>query len=120
MDANELVERYVAIWNESDEAARRAGVVQLWADGGAHFTSQSESRGYDEIAARITRNFDRFVSAGDYRFRSLNNICAHHGTVKFNWAMMPSNGGMAELVGFDFFVLDEEGKIQSDYQFIEP
>ena len=115
MDANELVERYVALWNEQDASVRRAGVAALWAEDGVHFTSRTEAHGFDEIAERIARNFDRFLSGGDYAFRSLNNICAHHGSVKFNWAMMPADGGMAEMVGFDFFVLDEKGRIKSDY-----
>jgi hypothetical protein len=29
MDANELVKRYVAVWNEPDEERRRAAVAEL-------------------------------------------------------------------------------------------
>jgi hypothetical protein len=34
--------------------------------------------------------------------------------------MYPRAGGMAQTVGFDFFLLDEDGLVCADYQFIEP
>ena len=120
MDASELVRRYATIWNEPDEAVRRARIAELWAPDGAHFTPTFEAHGYDEIAARVARAFDRFVATGEFTFRALDNIDSHHSTVKFNWMMVPAGGGMAQSVGFDFFVLDEDGRIRADYQFIEP
>jgi hypothetical protein len=120
MNASNLVERYVAVWNEPDETARRKRVAELWAQDGAHFTSTSEARGHDAISARIARAFDRFVGPGEFIFRALNNIDAHHNTIKFNWAMVPVAGGMVQTVGFDFFLLDGQGRIRADYQFIEP
>jgi len=120
MDANEFVERYIAVWNEPDERVRRARVAELWAQDGAHFTNTSETRGHEAIAERISRAFDRFVGSGQFRFRALNGVDAHHDTLKFYWAMVPQDGGMASAVGSDFIVLDGEGRIRADYQFIEP
>ena len=120
MNAQEFVERYVAVWNEPDERTRRARVAELWALDGAHFTNTSESHGHDAIAARIARAFDRFVGSRGFRFRALNGVDAHHDTVKFYWAMVPESGGMVSAVGSDFIVLDGEGRIRADYQFIEP
>lgn len=120
MNANELVRRYEAIWNEPDETVRRQRVAELWTKDGAHFTATLVARGHDEIAARVARAFDRFVKQGEFRFRTLENIDAHHDSIKFNWAMYPADGGMAATVGFDFFLLDENGLIRADYQFIEP
>lgn len=120
MDASELVRRYVEIWNEPDENMRRKRIAELWAKDGAHFTNTLVARGHDEIAARVARAFERFVKPGEFSFRALENIDAHHGSIKFNWAMYPVAGGMAQTVGFDFFLLDEHGLIRADYQFIEP
>jgi SnoaL-like domain len=119
MDASELVRRYVAIWNEPDEEARRARVAELWTYDGAHFTPSFEARGHEAIAERISRAFERFVATGEFTFRALDNVDSHHSTVKFNWMMVPAGGGMAQSVGFDFFVLDDDGRIRADYQFIE-
>jgi hypothetical protein len=120
MDATALVERYVAIWNEPDDRARRARIRELWAEDGAHFSLKGEFRGHDAIAAGVARIFDRCVAQGEFSFRALDTVDAHHGTVKFNWALMPVGGGMARWVGLDFIVLDEEGRITADYEFIEP
>lgn len=120
MNANEFVERYVAVWNEPDAGVRRSRVAELWAQDGAHFTNTSETHGHDAIAARIASAFDRFVGAGGFSFRALNGVDAHHSTVKFYWAMVPADGGMARAVGSDFIVLNDEGRISADYQFIEP
>lgn len=120
MDAKEFVERYVAVWNEPDERTRRARVAELWALDGAHFTNSSEAHGHDAIAAKIAGIFDRYVGAGGFNFRALNGVDTHHSMVKFYWALMPADGGMARSVGSDFIVLDDEGRIRADYQFIEP
>ena len=120
MDATNIVERYMAIWNEPDERVRRARVAELWSLDGAHFTNTEEARGHDAIAEKIARTFDRYIGSGGFRLKALNGADAHHQTVKFYWALMPADGGMAREVGSDFLVLDEEGRIRADYQFIEP
>jgi len=120
MNTNEFVERYAAVWNEPDESVRRSRVAKLWAKNGAHFTNSSEMHGHEAIAARIASAFDRFVSAGGFSFRVLNGVDGHHSTVKLYWAMVPADGGMARAVGSDFIMLDDEGRIAADYQFIEP
>ena len=120
MNAKEFVERYVAVWNESDERMRRTRVAELWAQDGAHFSSSSEARGHDAIAEKIASIFDRYIGSGGFNFRALNGVDAHHSTVKFYWALMPADGGLARSVGSDFIVLDDEGRIRADYQFIEP
>jgi hypothetical protein len=120
MDATKIVERYMAIWNEPDETARRARVAELWSLDGAHFTSTDEAHGHDAIAETIARTFDRYIGSGGFRLQALNGADAHHQTVKFYWALVPAGGGMARAVGSDFLFLDEEGRIRADYQFIEP
>ncbi|HTW34986.1 MAG TPA: hypothetical protein VMD53_10245 [Rhizomicrobium sp.] len=120
MNANEFVERYVAVWNEPDESVRRARVAELWARDGAHFTNASEARGHEAIAETIARIFDRYVGGSGFNFRALNGVDAHHSTVKFYWALMPAGGGMARAVISNFLVLDDEGRIRADYEFIEP
>jgi len=120
MDATRIVERYMAIWNEPDEDARRALIAELWSFNGAHFTSSDEARGHDAIAEKIAQTFDRFIAPGRFRLQALSATDAHHQAIKFYWALMPADGGMARWVGSDFLMLDEEGRIRADYQFIEP
>jgi len=39
--------------------------------------------------------------------------------VKFNWEMAPAGGGDAVAVGLEILTLGADGRIVSDYQFIE-
>lgn len=119
-DVGQLVERYVAVWNERDAGRRRRAIAELWAEDGAHYTNSAEARGHDAIAARIAGAHQRLVQNGGYIFKPIDNVDSHHDTVKFNWLMIPAAGGDVSAVGFDFFVLGKDGRIQADYQFIEP
>ncbi len=39
--------------------------------------------------------------------------------VKFNWEMIPADGGEVAGAGLEVLVLDKDGRIKTDYQFIE-
>jgi len=117
-ELNQFVNRYVALWNEPDPQSRRSAIGALWAKDGRYVDPTVEDRGHTAIEAAVAKAYDEFVAKG-FVFKSANNADGHHNAVKFNWRMMPAGGGDTAAVGFDFFVLDEDGRIQSDYQFIE-
>jgi len=119
-DIKNLVENYVALWNEQDANARRQKIAALWTEDGAHFTSTLEARGHDAIAMRVASAHARFVGTGQFVFRAIDNVDSHHDTVRFNWTMVPASGGDVASVGFDFLFLAPDGRIHADYQFIEP
>jgi hypothetical protein len=119
-DIKDLVQSYVALWNERDENARRQKIADLWTEDGTHFTSTLEARGHDAIAVRVASAYARFVGTGEYFFRAIDNVVSHHDTIRFNWTMVPTDGGDVASVGFDFLILAPDGRIHADYQFIEP
>src|SRR5580692_2385892 len=110
-NAKALVERYVAVWNEPDAQARRKAIAALWTEDGAHYTKSMNVRGYDALEARVAGAYERFVGTGRYIFRAIDNVDCHHNTVKFNWTMVPAQGGDVESVGFEFFILSDDGRI---------
>ena len=131
----ELVDRYVAVWNEPDADRRRKAIAGLWTEGGAHIlqppreiqqvagplalTATLEARGHDALEARVTRAYEQFVAPGKFVFRSRDNAARLHDVVKFNWEMVPAGGGAVVAVGLEILVLDGDGRIRIDYQFIE-
>ena len=119
MDASELAARYVALWNESDPERRQREIAGLWAENGAIFTATTEAHGHRALAARVADSHDRWVRDRGMVFRYLGNASGHNNAVRFNWDMAPAAGGDPISIGFDFFVLDERGRIVDDYQFIE-
>ena len=117
---NELVERYVAVWNDPDPASRRATVLELWVEDGVNFTSSLEARGYADLEARVTRAHDRYVATGEHRFCLADEVQAHHGAAKLHWEMVRTDTGEVAAAGLELFLLGEDGRIVADYQFLEP
>jgi hypothetical protein len=122
MDANELVKRYVAMWNEPDEERRRAAVAELWAEDGAHFTEHIGGARHDAIAERIRRAFDRFARPGAFSFRALYNIDidAHHCAIKFIGRCTRKRAAWRKPWASTSSCPTTDGLVCADYQFIEP
>lgn len=117
-DPNEIVKRYVSVWNEPDADRRRDDVAEIWAKDGAYVTQEAETVGHEAITGTIAKTYEQFVASG-FTFRSQDNVVSHHGVVRFSWDMVPTSGGDAVSVGTEFFVLDKDGRIERDIQFIE-
>jgi hypothetical protein len=132
----EIVDRYVAVWNEPDPAQRRAAVRDLWAAGGVHvlqppadirsaaasvgfFDQVLEARGHAALDRRVSRAHDEFVAAGRFAFRSRGDAERLRDVVKFRWEMIQRDDGAVAAVGLEILVLGPDGRITDDYQFIE-
>jgi hypothetical protein len=132
----ELVERYVAMWNDADPDARSAAVRDLWAEDGAHILQPPkemlseatrigfinpvlEARGHHELEARVTRAYEEFVASGEFRFRPRGDAAQIGDVIKLGWEMVPAAGGATAATGLEFLLLDAQGRIRCDYQFIE-
>ncbi|MCX0243501.1 hypothetical protein [Streptomyces drozdowiczii] len=136
IDVHELTDRYVAVWNEPDAERRRAAVRELWSADAVHvlrppqeIREAAEGLGFDRLLleacghealdVRVTRAHEEFVAPGTFVFRSRGNADRLHDVVKFTWEMAPRDGGEAAGVGLEVLVLGPDGRIVSDYQFIE-
>lgn len=117
IEVNKFVEKYVAVWNESDESTRRKVIAELWTRDGNHFAEGIEARGYDEIEKRIASAHDEFVRKGGYIFVRANLSKALQNAVVYSWDMLPSQGGEVVASGIVFLILDDNGQIRTEYQF---
>jgi hypothetical protein len=132
----ELVERYVAMWNEPDPEARRAIVRERWAAEGAQILQPPpemldqarrvgfinpvlEARGHHELEVRVGRAYEEFVAPGEFCFRRRGHATQLGEVVKFGWEMVPVGGGDPAGGGLEFLILDPHGRIRADYQFID-
>lgn len=115
-----LVDRYTAIWNEPNAAARCATVAALWAPEGATLHRLIEARGYKALEARVAGAYEKWVRDKGYVFRPRGNAVANHDMVRFNWEMGPPAGGEVVSVGLEYCVLEKDGRIRCAYQFIVP
>jgi hypothetical protein len=117
-DAQQFADRYAAVWNETDPTARRKAIAELWVPNGIHYVKTREARGYDALEKRIIGSHEKNVRDGGNRFRAVKNAQALRNVVTFNWEMIPAGGGEVAAVGLEFLVMDDAGRIVSDYQFI--
>jgi hypothetical protein len=133
-DAKDLVERYVAVWNEPDAARRRQAVRELWGEEAVHVLQPPQEvreaaaslevravfqvRGHAELEKRVERAYETFVAEGGKLFKPRDDGARVGDVAKFRWEMV-TGGGEVAGVGLEFVILNPDGRIQADYQFIE-
>ena len=133
--AEELADRYLALWNEPDADRRRRMIAELWTEDGRHIlqppqeiraiaaqpgiglTAILEARGYDEIEARAASAYDHWVASEGLRFRGRDDADRLDDVVQFHWEAVAGDGEVV-VVGLDFLVLAADGRIERDYTFI--
>lgn len=132
---NELADRYLAQWNESDPALRHKLIHKLWAEDGAQILVDPpedlrnaasnlnfpipvlEVRGHHALERRVDRAYEMFIATG-HRFVQrgeakplLKNVIA------FTWSMVTDDGTVVGG-GMDVLALNEDGRIRTDHQHI--
>jgi hypothetical protein len=134
----QLLDRYVAQWNEPDPERRRRLIRQVWAvdgvqvlvrppeeirDGAAHYGITApplEVRGHDALDLRVGRAYEMFIASGQYLFELDGEPVRQAGAaVSFTWVMRDRSDGSTAGAGFDVLTLDAEARIRTDHQFVE-
>jgi len=93
----ELVDRYIATWNETDAGRRRGLIAKIWADGASYLDPMLSGEGLDGIG---------------HRFKRTSDVNAHHDRAQFAWELGPE-GGPALVKGVDFATLSNEGCLKT-------
>jgi hypothetical protein len=134
-EIKEIADRYLAQWNEPEEATRSALIRGLWAQDGVQvlvdppeeireaatnldFPIPSlEVRGHDAMERRTTRAYEMFIEPGHSFALDGEPTVLMPGVVALRWSMVTSAG---EVVGrgLDVLALDADGRIRTDHQFI--
>jgi hypothetical protein len=117
-DAQELADRYVAVWNETNAETRRRAIAELWRPDGIHYVGTREAHGYEALEQRIAGSHEKNVRDGGHRFRAVNGARRLRDVVTFFWEMLPAGGDTVVATGLEFLILDDQGRIVTDYQFV--
>ncbi len=110
----QIVDRYIAAWNETDPASRRDLIAQIWTEDGRYLDPLMSGDGHDGIDAMIAGVQAQFPG---YRFRRTGGLDAHHDVVRFSWQLGPGDGP-ALAGGVDFGVL-RDGRLQTITGFLD-
>src|SRR6266481_6188712 len=111
----EIVERYLAAWNEKDAQRRRELGDALWTENGSYTDPLADATGRAEIDGLIGTVQQQFP---DFVFTRGGLVDAHHEQARFTWHLGPS-GAEPVVVGFDVAVLNGGGQIRSVYGFLD-
>ena len=110
-----LAARYLAAWNESDPAARRAAVEALFTEDARYTDPLADVAGraaIDATIAAVQGQFPGFV------FRLAGPVDAHHDQLRFTWHLGP-DGQEPPITGFDVAVTDGAGRIRTVLGFLD-
>ncbi|MFI6505575.1 nuclear transport factor 2 family protein [Nonomuraea typhae] len=110
-----LVERYLAAWNETDAAARAKAVAEVFTEDAAYTDPLAAVTGHEGIAAVIAGAQEMFPGLV---FTPGEVFDAHRNVARFTWHLGPA-GGEAIAVGFDVAELAEDGRIRRVLGFLD-
>ncbi|MGW2375507.1 nuclear transport factor 2 family protein [Kitasatospora sp. NPDC001683] len=110
----QLAERYLAVWNETDPAARRKLIDEVWAEDGRYT---------DPLAAVVGREaINALIGAAQAQFPglefTLGPVDAHHDIARFTWNLGPA-GTEPVVIGFDVLAATPEGRIGTVHGFLD-
>jgi hypothetical protein len=110
----DIVDTYIASWNETDPERRRALVGQTWSEDGSYLDPMMSGDGPDQISAMIAAAQQQFPG---HRFALAAGPDAHHDRVRFTWNLVGSEGPVA--VGGDFATVAPDGRLRAVTGFLE-
>jgi hypothetical protein len=114
-DYTDIADRYISAWNETDPATRGQLIKELWADDARYIDPLvvADGRGaIDGTIFAVQGQFPGFV------FRLAGPVDGHHDQLRFTWELGPA-GADAPVAGFDVAVLNEDGRIQTVFGFLD-
>lgn len=112
----DVVDRYIAVWNEPDADARRRAVAELWTEDGTYTDPLAAAEGHEAIEAVIAGAREQFPG---HVFKLFGDIDAHHDVVRFGWELVPEGGDESVVVGFDVAVATSNGSLRNVYGFLD-
>ncbi|MDT4983487.1 MAG: hypothetical protein QOF95_977 [Pseudonocardiales bacterium] len=112
---NDLIERYLACWNETEPAARRKLIDDLWAEEASYIDPMAEAHGRDAIDATIAAVQGQFPGLV---FTPVGSVDAHHRQARFTWGLGPA-GVEPIVIGFDVAVTDGDGRLTTVLGFLD-
>lgn len=135
-ELKQLIDNYLAQWNEPDAAKRRALIEEVWAVDGvqvlvnppqeireaaAHYGIAHPPlvvTGHDAFEARVGRAYEMFVEPGYVFERDSEPVRQRGAAVTFSWVMRNRADGEVAGGGFEVLTFADDGRIRTDHQYV--
>jgi hypothetical protein len=115
-DFDGVLDRYLAVWNETDAGARRAAIDEVFAEGVRYVDPLADVTGREALDALIGAVQQQFPGL---RFTAGGTPDAHHDQARFTWHLGTDADGEPLVIGFDVAELDTDGRIQQVRGFLD-
>ena len=107
--------RYLAAWNEADDARRQALIAELWSPQGRYADPLMSGHGHEGIARMIAEARARFPGLV---FSPRGRADGHGPFARFSWSLGPA-GGAPVAGGTDVARLDDAGRVVEVIGFLD-
>ena len=97
MDVTQIIDTYLAIWNERDSAARRVLIGTTWMPDGLYLDPMLRGEGHDGIDAAIGGAQPLFPGLN---FRRTSEVDVHNDRLRFTWEL-GAEGEPPAMAGLD-------------------
>ncbi|ABW15416.1 isomerase [Parafrankia sp. EAN1pec] len=114
-DLETLALNYIAAWNETDPALRRAAVAKALAPGARYVDPIATAEGHDAIDTMIGAVQGQFPGL---TMTMLGPVDAHHAQARFTWGL-GQPGAEPLVVGFDVIERGTDGRITQVLGFLD-
>jgi hypothetical protein len=111
----EVIERYIACWNQTDPGLRRKLIDEVWAQDASYTDPLGEATGREAIDATIAAVQEQFPG---FSFTLLGQVDSHHHQARFTWGLGP-DGAEPLVVGFDVALAGDDGRLATVLGFLD-
>jgi hypothetical protein len=115
-DIAQIVDTYLAMWNEEDAATRAAHIEQAWTTDARYRDPLLEADGHAGLDEMVTTVHGHYPGQ---RFRRISGIDVHHDAARFGWELVAPDGTVT-VAGIDFAQLAEDGRLRAITGFFGP
>lgn len=112
--ADQIAERYIEVWNETDPERRRAMLAEYWAEDAAYADPMMCASGRRDIAAMMDQVHERFPG---FRFALDGKVDHYANNIRFCWTFGPA--AEPDLIKGSEFAVAEDGRLRSVTCFLD-
>ena len=110
-----IVDGYLAMWNETDAERRRSIIEQTWTEDGSYVDPHAAVEGAEALDALVAAVQAQFPG---HRFVLAAGPDAHHDRMRFTWQLVAESGD-AVATGLDFALVADDGRLRAVTGFLE-
>ena len=111
----DLIESYLACWNETDSATRRELIAKTWADDASYVDPLVDAHGHDAIDAAIAATQGQFPG---HAFALAGPVDTHHNVARFSWGLS-RDGDDPLVLGSDVASVGADGRLARVVGFLD-